>query len=73
MEMVIRAHQQAPDRHGRRRTRFAAIRNTYSELKKTTMATWKDWVPETIAPINLGEPMTARMVMRLADKTTVDM
>ena len=73
MEMVIRAHQQAPDRHGRRRTRFAVIRNTYSELKKTTLATWKDWVSETIAPINMGEPMTARMVLRLADKTTVDM
>ncbi|MDP2620998.1 MAG: phage terminase large subunit [Hyphomicrobiales bacterium] len=73
MEMVIRAHQQAPDRWRRRRSRFAAIRNTYAELKKTTMATWKEWVPETIAPINLGEPMTARMILKLPDGTTVDM
>jgi len=73
MEMVIRAHQQAPDRHGKRRTRWGAIRNTYGELKTTTMKTFSAWVPESIAPINRGEPMTARMVLRLPDRTTVDM
>lgn len=73
MEMVIRACQQAPDRYGKRRTRFAAIRNTYGELKTTTMNTWKGWVPESIAPINRGEPMSARLIVNLDDRTTVDM
>lgn len=73
MEMVIRAHQQAPDRNGKRMTRWGAIRNTYGELKTTTIKTFSSWVPESIAPINRGEPMTARMVLRLPDRTTVDM
>ena len=73
MEMVIRAHQQAPDRYGKRKTRWAAIRNTYGELKTTTLKTFSAWVPESIAPVNRGEPMIARMVLRLPDHTTVDM
>jgi len=33
----------APD--GRRHSRFAIIRNTYPELKTTTIKTWHQWVP----------------------------
>jgi Phage terminase large subunit len=73
MDMVIKAHQQAPDKRGHRKTRWAALRNTYAELKKTTMKTWVSWVPESIAPLNLAEPMTAHMVLRQADGTVVDM
>lgn len=73
MEMVMRAHLQAPDRKGRRRTRWAAIRNTYGMLKTTTIKTFQGWVPPEIAPLNKSEPMTALMVLRLADGTTVEM
>lgn len=73
MEMLYRAHMQAPDRWGRRRTRWAALRNTFGELRTTTIKTFQGWVPEEIAPLNKGEPMTARMVLRLPDNTTVDM
>ena len=72
-EMLMRAHQQAPDRYKRRRTCWAAVRNTYGMLKTTTMRTWVEWVPEHIAPINRGEPMNAHLVVDLPDGTTVDM
>ena len=72
-EMLMRAHEQEPDRYKRRRTCWAAIRNTYGMLKTTTMRTWTDWVPEHIAPINRGEPMNAHLVVDLADGTQLDM
>lgn len=33
---------------GRRHARFAVIRNTYPELKTTTIKTWHEWVPADI-------------------------
>lgn len=35
-----------PDRHGVRRARWAIIRNTYPELKTTTIKTWHQWFPQ---------------------------
>lgn len=45
-EMVTLAHEQAPGPDGIRRSRFAAIRNTYPQLKDTTIRTVLDWLPE---------------------------
>ncbi len=72
MELLTRAQEQRPF-DGVRSTRYAIIRNTYPELKNTTMKTWMKWVPEHICPINWAPPMTAKMVQRLADGTIVDM
>ncbi len=38
------AQKAGPD--GVARTRWAVLRNTYSELETTTMKTWCDWLPE---------------------------
>ncbi len=43
MELMRRAREQAPGPDGIRRTRFAVVRNTYRELKDTTIKTWTDW------------------------------
>lgn len=43
MEILLRAMQQAPGPDGVRRSRWAAVRNTYGELKSTTIKTWTDW------------------------------
>ena len=43
IELFNRALQQAPSKDGVRRTRFCAIRNTYAELKSTTIKTFQDW------------------------------
>ena len=37
-----------PDRHGVRRARWAVIRNTYPELKTTTIKTWHQWFPRDL-------------------------
>ena len=46
MEMMKRSFEQEPGPDGIRRTRWAIIRNSYGELRDTTMKTFKDWVPE---------------------------
>lgn len=46
-ELTAIAEDQQPSRRdGIRRTRFAVIRNTFPELKDTTIKTWMLWFPE---------------------------
>lgn len=44
VEILGRALAQRPGRDGVRRTRWVAVRNTYRELKDTTVATWLYWM-----------------------------
>jgi len=73
MEILTRSFEQAPNTEGARKTRWAIVRNTYPELKSTTIKTWTDWVPEEICPIVYGAPIEAHMKRTMPDKTTVDM
>lgn len=74
MEIMRRAYAQEPDKRGVRRTKFAAIRNTQSTLKSTTIKTWQMWVPESICPINWGPPPVGRIKKRpVGDGTYIDM
>jgi hypothetical protein len=43
IEIFYRALKQAPSPDKVRRSRWCAIRNTYGELKSTTIKTWCDW------------------------------
>lgn len=43
VEIFRRSLEQHPGPDGIRRSRWAAIRNTYGELKSTTIKTWCDW------------------------------
>lgn len=65
MELFRRACAQEPGPDGIRRTRFAVVRNTYAQLRDTTVATWLDWFPEEA----FGPLSRTRMVheMRFAD------
>lgn len=56
-----------------RRTRWAAIRNTYPELKSTTIKTFEDWFPADICQINWSPPITAHLKMPLPDGSIVEM
>lgn len=57
MEMIRRAKQQAPGTDGIRRSRWAVVRNTYPELKTTTIKTWHQWVPPSIGRwVDSGPP-----------------
>lgn len=69
MEIVRRACEQKPF-DGVRKSRWAAIRNSYPELKSTTIKTWEDWVPN--APIKWDAPITSYFSTVLADGTRVE-
>lgn len=47
VEILARAIQQAPGPDKVRRTRFAIIRNTYSQLRDTTRKTFEQWIPQS--------------------------
>jgi hypothetical protein len=61
IELLTRAQLQAPSKDGIRRTRWAIIRQTYPELKSTTIKTWQEWVPESVCPVIYDTPIRARM------------
>lgn len=42
------ATEQKPGPDGKRRSRWGVVRNTYPQLKDTTMKTWLDWFKEEI-------------------------
>lgn len=46
IDIISRIDAQKPSPDGTRRSRWAVIRNTYTDLKNTTVRTWKDWVSE---------------------------
>jgi hypothetical protein len=46
---------------GKRRSRFAIIRNTYPELKSTTVKTFQEWIPESIGKIKWDPPITCHI------------
>lgn len=58
---------------GVRRARWAVIRNTYPELKSTTIKTWQAWVPQNIAPIKWDTPITCNVAFPLEDGTRVEL
>ena len=47
-EVIRRAHNQTPGPDGIRRTRWAIVRNTYSQLRDTTIKTFFDWYPPSL-------------------------
>jgi hypothetical protein len=48
MEILLRAAAQAKGPDGKRHTRFAVIRNTYSQLRDTTRKTFEEWIPASM-------------------------
>lgn len=73
IEMFRRALLQEPNREGVRDTRWAVVRNTYAQLKSTTIPTWQAWFPPSRCPIVEDAPIRGRMVERLGDGTTLRM
>ncbi len=59
VEIMARALCQKPSPDGVRRSRWLVIRNTYPELKSTTIKTWETWFPSSVAPIKWDTPITS--------------
>lgn len=74
IEVFSRGLRQAPDCDRIRRTRWAIIRNTYPELKATTIKTWTAWFPEDkFGRIKYDSPITHHLKFPLNDGTRVDL
>lgn len=57
MEILRKAKDQKLSTDGKRRSRWAVVRNTYPELKTTTIKTWHQWVPPNIGRwVDTGPP-----------------
>ena len=72
-EILNRALQMTADRRKRRRSRWAVIRNTYGELKNTTIKTWQDWFGAA-GTIKWDPPITFHMAVKnIGDGTSLDL
>ncbi|KYC52207.1 MAG: hypothetical protein AMQ22_00934 [Candidatus Methanofastidiosum methylothiophilum] len=67
----LNAQKQVPDRNGIRRSRYAIIRNTYPQLKTTTIKTWINWFKDKIK-ITYDIPVKGHINWALDDGTTLD-
>lgn len=69
-EVLLRSKNQQPGQDGVRRTRWAIIRQTYPELRSTTIKTFLDWFPEPLTSIVYGAPITAELAFPLEEDGT---
>jgi hypothetical protein len=77
VDLFLLAQGQEPqrevDRHGNERwvrdVRSCVIRNTYPELKSTTIKTWQEWIPQNLMHIKFDAPITGNMEIELMDST----
>lgn len=73
MDIVMRGMRQQADGNKKRRSRWAVVRQTYPELKSTTIKTFEYWVPPSIAPVTYGIPYTAKFNQNLHDGTRMEL
>lgn len=72
MELLMRSFRQQPDENNARRTRWVIIRNTYPELKTTTIKSYERWVPNEIAPVVYTTPINSKFRQRSPDGSLID-
>lgn len=75
VEIMSRALQQVPSPHdGMRYSRWAIIRQSYPELKSTTIKTWQEWFPPQICPIKYDTPIIGNLQLsNIGDGTGLDL
>jgi hypothetical protein len=52
---------------------MVVIRNTYPELKQSTIKTWQHWFPNAICPLVFDIPIRGKIERQLKDGTMLDM
>lgn len=73
MELLRKAQEQEPQADNVRRTRWAIIRNTYADLKTTTLETFQDWIPNEWCDVHTSHaPMDGVLRLDLPDGTKVE-
>lgn len=72
MTLITAMNAQQPDARGRRRTRFAVVRNTRQQLRDSVIKSVHDWLPPNGSSIVFKETdMTQTITYGLPDGTTV--
>ena len=57
MKLLTIATNQVVQADGYQKSRILVVRNTYSELKTTTIKTWHQWIPDTVGKwVSQGPP-----------------
>lgn len=69
VDLIGRSMAQEPNAKGIRSTRFAILRNTYPELKSTTIETCTRWLGPDVMQITWGSPIVGKIDKWLPDKT----
>lgn len=72
IELLLMSAEIPPDAQGVRASRALVVRNTYSELLDTTIATWEDWVDTSVFPVMKSIPYRTRIKGTLSDGTRYD-
>ena len=71
------ANEQAADVYGKRRTRWVIVRNTFDQLKQTTLKTWRYWFVErafgAFGDVKMSNPPEHRIQWQRKDGTLVDL
>lgn len=73
VEIMRRAHEMVPNADGKRRSRWCVVRNTYRELKDTTIKTWLEWFPENHVGLFNWSDMIHYITKRLPDGTQMEL
>lgn len=71
IELLLRGIKQAPDITGKRKSRGIVIRNSFPELRSTTIPSYLSWYRE-ICTITYGSPITATINLPLPDGTQLE-
>ncbi|MEA1938089.1 MAG: phage terminase large subunit [Pseudomonadota bacterium] len=71
MELMRRAINQPAGKGGVRRSRFCVVRNTYSQLRDTTLATWRAWFGQ-MGKLQATPPYRHRIRLDPGDGTKVE-
>lgn len=72
-EILSRSLEQHPGPDGVRRSRWAVCRNTYPELKSTTIKTWMDWYQD-LAVMKWDTPITSTInIADIGDGTGMEL
>jgi hypothetical protein len=72
VEIFRRCCEQAASPDGVRRSRWAVIRNTYPDLKNTTVKTWQAWFGSEFGQFVNVAPFEHRLRFPLGDETRVE-
>ena len=72
-EAIRLSEDQWPNDRGIRKSRGVIVRNTGPELRTTVLNTWKQWMPEDVAPLTMHPIIISIFKAPLADGTKIEM